>query len=446
MSGRLLLLWAVAVLLWKNERHKEPTSYELPFHEPTPYQPPLSPRKFPLVALNLAMSPAQRHRWLGWSGPHRWMTIAGMLLVVLPYSWFAVNAATAQQITDSQFFGVKTTARITRRFEIYDPHSQQELRAIQEMGFTQVILDWPNLHPAATALGLDVVLANWWTHETPPADIERSIDLAKQVAGDHLVGISMMDEPQRNSPETPLDYYVKAYNQLRPRLDRELPGVALEISHWGPLAEWDPLDYHLFADLYRAADVMRIMPYPDLDEGELGDVYLMMQRSRALMKKVNRELPLLVILQAWTLPPKSELPTIGELRVMAYQAMLSGAVTLSFYHYRPEEWAGTPGFDRQFALLMQELTSLSREFADATIEARLSDNGIFDAVLTSPRGEVTTIRVNTKRTRVDGLAPLAIERIGVQNRVLASRTSGGVASRHANRRACWQHRPRCRAR
>jgi hypothetical protein len=368
----------------------------------------------------------------------------------------------AQQITDSQFMGIVTKTKITTKFEIYDPHSRQELRAVKEMGFTQVILDWPNLHPDATDLGLDVVLANWWTHKTPQEDIERAIELAKQVAAGRLAGISVMDEPQRNSPETPFDFYVTTYNQLRSRLDRELPGVGLEISHWGPLASWDQLDYHLFADLYRSADVMRIMPYPDLYEGELGDVYLMMQRSRALMKKANRNLPLLVILQAWTLPPKSELPTIDELRVMAYQAMLGGAETVSFYHYRPEEWAATPGFHQHFAQLVKELKNLSRQFADATIESTLAESGILEAVLTSPSGEITTIRVNTKRTRVNDLSPLAVQRIGEQDEAnsaqggghwrsswasctIWSRNRQGIRWSRGTRRATWteQFRRHC---
>jgi hypothetical protein len=312
-------------------------------------------------------------------------------------------------LNDAAHVGEAQTSTVTQRFEIYNPHSAEELRAVKEMGFTQVILDWPNLHPAATAIGLDVVMANWWTHETPVAEIERGLAGAKQVERSRLAGISMMDEPGRNSPETPADYYAELYNRLRPRLDRELPGVPLEMSHWGPLASWSQIDYYLTAPLYRSADVMRIMPYPDLNEGPLNDVYFMMQRSRSLMAKVDRDLPLLVILQAWTLPPKSELPTIAELRVMAYQAMLSGATTLSFYHYRPEEWAQTPGFHDAFAELMQELTRLSRRFAEATVESTMSPSGIFIANIRLPSHEILQIRVNTNRKIVDGLAALTVE-------------------------------------
>ena len=366
---------------------------------------------------------------------HHYAPIAVFLLSVLLFGTIAVDIVLAQQITESQCLGSSIKTKITTKFEIYNPHSRQELLAVKERGFTQVILDWPSLHPDATDLGLDVVLANWWTHETPQVDIERAIELAKQVAENRLAGISVMDEPQRNSPATPFDFYVRTYNQLRPRLDRELPGVGLEISHWGPLASWDQIDYHLFADLYRSADVMRIMPYPDLFERDLDDVYVMMQRSRALMKKPDRDLRLLVILQAWTLPLKSELPTIDELRVMAYQAMLGGAETLSFYHYRPKEWAATPGFHQHFSELMKELTNLSRQFANATMESTMSESGILKAVLSSPSGEVTTIRVNTKRTRVDDLSPLAIQRVSERRLMNSVQEGRCIRWQGAKRRA-----------
>ena len=103
------------------------------------------------------------------------------------------------------------------------------------MGFTQVILDWPNLHADACSIGLDVVMANWWTKDTPKNEIDAGLARALQVVPDHLAGISMMDEPGRNSPDTPPDFYADLYAELRPRLDRDRPGVPLELSHWGPL-------------------------------------------------------------------------------------------------------------------------------------------------------------------------------------------------------------------
>jgi hypothetical protein len=259
---------------------------------------------------------------------------------------------------NSEFISKQTVARITRRFEMYDPHSVEALQTLKEMGFTQVVLDWPNLHGDATEIGLDVVLANWWTDKTKPEEIDRGIELARQVDPARLAGISVMDEPELNAPETPFSFYVDLYERLRQQLARELPGVRLEISHAGPHASWDQRYYDHFSALYEAADVMRIMPFPDLNEGPLSNVYFMILRSRELMRIAGRQLPLVVILQTWVLPPESKLPEMAELRVMAWQAMLAGAETLSFFDYNPEVWSQTPGFHDQFAELMQELTSV----------------------------------------------------------------------------------------
>jgi len=309
---------------------------------------------------------------------------------------------------NSEFIGRQTVGPVTRRFEMYDPHSPEALKALKEMGFTQVILDWPNLHRDATEIGLDVVLANWWTDKTTPEEIERGIELAKQVDPARLAGFSVMDEPERNSPETPFGFYTELYDQMRPRFDREFPGVRLEISHSGPYRSWDQRYYDHFSFLYEAADVMRIMPFPDLNEGPLSDVFFMILRSRELMRIAGRELPLVVILQAWVLPPESKLPEIAELRVMAWQAMLAGVETISFFEYNTDVWSQTPGFHDQFAGLMKELTGASSRLRDATIRSRIDAEGVLHAHVSWPNGRTESIVVNTNRTSVGNLAPLAV--------------------------------------
>lgn len=348
---------------------------------------------------------------------------------------------------NSEFIGRRTVARITRRFEMYDPHSAEALQTLKDMGFTQVILDWPNLHPDATKIGLDVVLANWWTDNTKPEQIDRGIELARQVDPARLAGLSIMDEPERNSPETPFSFYVDLYHQLRERLDSELPGVPLEISHAGPYASWDQRYYDYFATLYEAADVVRIMPFPDLNEGPLSDVYFMILRSRELMKIAGREPSLVVILQAWVLPPESKLPEIAELRVMAWQAMLAGAQTLSFFEYNTEVWSRTTGFHDQFAELMHELTSLRDRLRDATIRSRMDADGVLHAQANWPTDHVEFITINTNRTRAGNLAPLAV----VESPVYRSwsTTCPQVCSPRLTRQSvrCRSssqiHRPRC---
>ena len=316
--------------------------------------------------------------------------------------------------SNAEYVGFPIRTRITQRFEMYSPHSEEALRELKSMGFTQVILDWPNLHPAATNAGLKVVLANWWTQDTKPEDIETGIQRAREADANSLIGFSVMDEPGRNAPDTPFGFYIDLYEQLKPVFRQEFPATRLEISHWGPMASWDERYYEYFSFLYEAADVMRIMPYPDLHEAPLDDVFFMMQRSRKLMKIAQRELPLVVILQTWILPPKNELPEIDELRVMALQAMLSGAETVSFFDFNTEVWNETPGYQEHFRGLMAELTNLSRRYREHTLETELSEDGILKSTLTSPVGIMTRIEINTRRYAVGAFKPLEVRESTLQ--------------------------------
>lgn len=299
--------------------------------------------------------------------------------------------------SNAKYIGIPVRTRISQRFEMYSPHSEEALRDLKSMGFTQVILDWPNLHAAAAEAGLKVVLANWWTQDTPLEDIEKGIQRAREADPESLIGFSVMDEPGRNSPDTPFGYYIDLYEQLKPVFRREFPATRLEISHWGPMAGWDERFYDYFSFLYEAADVMRIMPYPDLHEAPLDDVFFMIQRSRKLMSIAERELPLVVILQAWVLPPENKLPEIDELRVMALQAMLSGAETVSFFDFNTDVWNQTPGFADQFRELMAELTILSHCYREHSVQTEISPDGIVKSTLTSPSGQMTRIEFNTRR-------------------------------------------------
>lgn len=313
-----------------------------------------------------------------------------------------------RRLSNAEYVGVPMTVRIPQRFEMYSPHSTEALRDLKSMGFTQVILDWPNLHDAATKAGLNVVLANWWIDKTRPEDIEKGIERAREVDPTSLIGFSVMDEPGRNSPDTPFGYYIDLYEELKPKFQREFPGTRLEISHWGPMASWDETYYEYFSFLYEAADVMRIMPYPDLYEAPLDDVFFMVHRSRKLMKIAQRELPLVVILQTWILPPENKLPEIDELRVMAYQAMLSGAETVSFFDYNTDVWKQTPGFEVGFRDLMAELTTFSRKHRDDIATSSIRDDGIVTATLISSAGTRTQVDVNTRRKAVGTMTALEV--------------------------------------
>jgi|GEM_PF-1608493 len=325
----------------------------------------------------------------------------------------ATNAPTSdpaelRRAANAVYTGVPFVGRVARTFEMYSPRTEEAVQELKAMGFDQVMLDRPNLHSAATKSGLKFVLAHWWNHDTKPEDIAAAVDRARPTDRALLAGFSIMDEPERNSPDTPFGYYIDVYEQLKPEFTRDLPKTRLEISHWGPLASWTDQHYEYFSFLYEAADVMRIMPYPDLHEGPLDEVFFMTRRTERLMELAGRELPLVVILQTWILPPENKLPDINELRVMTYQAMLSGAETVSFFDHNPEVWQQTPGFTEGFRQLMKEAVGFRDRYRSWSVQSVMSPDGILTATLTSTRKHSATVQINTRREPAGGLAALEV--------------------------------------
>lgn len=320
-----------------------------------------------------------------------------------------------RRVANAPFVGVPVRTRVAQRFEMYSPRDEQAVTELKEMGFTQVMLDRPNLHQAATDVGLPFVLAHWWNQDTKPEDITAAVERAKSVNRSLLIGFSIMDEPERNAPDTPFGYYIDVYEKLRPEFQKDLAGTRLEISHWGPLAEWTDQHYEYFSFLYEAADVMRIMPYPDLGEGPLDDVYFMIRRTQRPMELAGRNLPLVVILQTWILPPKNQLPEIEELRVMIYQAMLSGAETVSFFDHNLEVWRQKEGFESGFRALMQNATGFARHYRDWDVETVMDADSVLTSILTSPSGQRVRVTVNTQRTHVQNLAALEVRKESMES-------------------------------
>lgn len=318
------------------------------------------------------------------------------------------DPANVRRAANAPFVGVPVRTKVAQRFEMYSPRTEEAVRELKEMGFTQVMLDRPNLHQAATDVGLPFVLAHWWNQDTKPEEITAAVERAKSVNRSLLIGFSIMDEPERNSPDTPFGYYIDVYEKLRPQFEIEFPETRVEISHWGPLAEWTDQHYEYFSFLYEAADVMRIMPYPDLGEGPLDDVYFMIRRTQRPMELAGRSLPLVVILQTWILPPKNQLPEVDELRVMTYQAMLSGSETVSFFDHNPEVWRQKEGFESGFRDLMREITTFARRYKDWDIETVMSGDSVLTSILKSPSGERHRVVVNTQRIAVNDLAALEV--------------------------------------
>ena len=345
-----------------------------------------------------------RH-WLIWVSS---LTFLSNIIAVVAAQDDTTTAQPPAFADNSRFHNFTVKAHISDRFEIYDPHSVEQLRAIRDMGFKQVILDWPNLHAEATQHGLDVVIANWWTIETEISEIEKRLEFVRDIDPQRFAAISMMDEPERNSPDTPFSYYQALYGDLKKAMEQDYPKVPLQTSHWGPLASWNADEYQKFIPLYQSTDVIRIMPYPDLHEGPLGEVFYQMLRSRHIMHLAGRDIPQLVILQTWVLPENPKLPTIGELRVMAYQAILTGAETVSFFSYDPELWEKTPGFTQGFRDLMRELTTWTRQYKGNNVETTMSPDGILRATIVTSDNRRVGIRVNTNRGETDQMPGLAI--------------------------------------
>lgn len=310
------------------------------------------------------------------------------------------------------FFCTIAISQITQNFEMYGAKNEAGLKELSDMGFTQVILDKHWLHSKASELGLKVVLANWWSVNTQWEEIEKTFRLAQTVKS--LSSISMMDKPDfYNPPLHPGSLYI----DIRKKLKALDPKIALSLSHWGPLRRW-PKDwdeeaylksYRLF---YEAVDEMRIMPYPLILGDPLSEVPLMMARSRRLMERTRNRVPLTVILQSWTESnedPIPLLPTIPQLRVMAYSAILSEAYTLSFYDYNIEVWNRVPGFTSGFKKLIRELRTVADIYRGALVETNFSSNGVVLKSQLRSRECVTCIFINTSPYPVDGLNPYEIK-------------------------------------
>jgi hypothetical protein len=115
-----------------------------------------------------------------------------------------------------------------------------------------------------------------------------------------------------------------------------------------------------------------------------------------------------VILQTWILPPKNQLPEIDELRVMTYQAMLSGSDTVSFFDHNPEVWRQKDGFESGFRDLMREITTFARRYKDWDVETVMSGDSVLTSILTSPSGQRHRVVVNTQRLAVNDLGALEV--------------------------------------
>jgi hypothetical protein len=291
---------------------------------------------------------------------------------------------------------------IARNFEIYGAETGADLELLKSLGFTQVILDDQGLANLAGEFGLAVVLANWWNTSTTWTQIQALFEYALGL--NNLVSINMMDEPIYNGVAThPPELYMRIRETMRSQgFDQRL-----SLTIYGPQSSWPVSWSRLFMEYLATIDILRIDPYAIAAGQPLRIVKEWIDYSHSLMAVAQRELPLTVVVQAWN--SGSGLPSIAEIRVMAYMALFSGVETVSFYSYNPTVWNQTKGFLRGFAAIMTELTALSREFENADIQPVLGGDDLFQVEICH-EGQWTCITVNTRNHPNGVLGPLEIVR------------------------------------
>lgn len=309
-------------------------------------------------------------------------------------------------------------AGVTQHFEIYGAKTAQDLTTLRDWGIDQVILDDSALLRAADDLGLRLIQANWFDRDTDPERVRRRAEEAQALRG--LISINLMDEPIFNGADRHPPAY---YRDLRAKLDAWGYATPLSLTEHGPKDRWNDAEKRLFTEYFPAVDALRIDPYPVLTAKPLSQVWEWVKEARRLMG--DRILPVTVILQTWADGVDDRgvpmLPTIAELRVMAYLAMLAEVDALSFFDFNASVWDQVPGFTSGFAALVGEL----RTFATATrgydVAAELGADGVLRATLTSASGAQIQVSVNSTREQRGDLAPLEIR---IQNVVVTGAVIG----------------------
>lgn len=300
---------------------------------------------------------------------------------------------------------IRAGTGVTQRFEMYmdETFAKADFEYMKALEFTRIFPNFEGYATVIDSLGLGVVWPNWWNGDTPWSTVSQVLQDAAKLT--NLVSINMMDEPERD--DQPL-HSPEVYLKLRRAIREAGFDQPLSLTLHGPRPEWPASTTRFFLDYLGAIDILRIDPYPVLSGKPLRQVADWINQARFLMEVIGREMPLTVVLQTWELPGGT-LPTLSELRVMAYLAMFSGATTLSFFDYNPTAWLNTPGFTEGFITLMSELTGLAREFAGAVVYPILGPDDVFQAEVEID-GYWTCFTVNTRESQNGTLDPLEIVR------------------------------------
>lgn len=290
------------------------------------------------------------------------------------------------------FFESAVLADVTTHFEMYGAHSTADVQRFHSLGFTQVVLENHQLATAADALGMKVMLANWWWSQTPWEQIASTVNFASTLP--NVTSINLMDEPIFNGAERfPPEFYL----DLRSRIKAIAPTTALSLSEYGPSLNWPREKRELFKRYLPAVDILRIDPYPVAAGQPLRRVYDWIQLARELMVESQHLVPLTVTLQTWNSGENGTLvlPTIQQLRIMAYLALLLEVDTLSFFDYNAAVWQQVPGFYEDFATLINELKEFSEAHAGWKVSGAMNGQGVWNGTI-SKGNQMETMTVDSE--------------------------------------------------
>ena len=264
-----------------------------------------------------------------------------------------------------------------------------------------MILEDVSLIKQANKLGLKVVVANWWNSKdtTYPQIMEQ---LKHSSKASQLTSLNMMDEPVYNGKEKHSPEY---YQKLRTKIHKTHPTLPLSLTIYGPKEDWNCAEKKLFEDYLGCIDHLRIDPYPLVAKKPLRTVYDWPVSAIKSIKKTGREIPLTVILQAWS-PGDDEagvpkLPSKSQLRCMIYLAMFSGAETISFYNYNTKVWSRKKGFQQEFEDLVREILAVQKSCLRLKYRVRETKPEIFHITPVSGTGPSYTIDTKNLKVKQD---------------------------------------------
>lgn len=286
---------------------------------------------------------------------------------------------------------------VTKNFELYGIRESGQVQVAKDMGFTQVILDHHALATEAASLGLSSTLANWWGVDTSWEVVEHTIQDASTLPA--VVAVNMVDEPMYNGE---LFYPLHYYQDLQPKIKAVAPDIKLSLTEYGPQLEWSPTKLDTYKKFLSLVDIIRLDVYPIAGKRELRTVFDWLHLCREMMLEINHVIPVTVILQAWNSGDEGEIemPSVPQMRVMAFLAFFGGADTISFFEYNIREWNKIPGFQQGLTELVAELKDLSVHYRDWSIDSRMSLDGVLTATATNG-SQSELITINTKTLNID---------------------------------------------